>query len=181
MTGDGERLERVRARFWPAGGVRILMIGESPPPGRGFFYTGDSTLFHHTAEVMAAECRFPTDRDLFLRRFAAQGFFLADLSPDRGDKPHKRPDDDDVLEATRRLAGLVTEEHPQFVVGVLREIRDLVRSVVEQSRYPDTPWRCLPFPYYRSTAAQESFRRGLQEVLVEFGCGEGEVVVGSQN
>lgn len=97
------------------------MIGESPPPGRGFFYTGDSTLFHHTAEVMAAECRFPTDRDLFLRRFAARGSSLQTSRPIAATSPT------------------------------------------------------------RSSAAQESFRRGLQEVLVEFGCGEREMVVGSQN
>jgi len=170
MTGDEESLERLRTRFRPTAGVRVLMIGESPPPGRGFFYSGDSTLFRHTSDVMATVCGFPTDRDASLDRFAAAGFFLEDLSPHRGDKPHMRPHADDVIDAIGRLADLVTEEQPQVVVAVLREIRDIVRWIVARSERPTTPLRCLTFPYYRSTSAQGAYRRGLRDVLIEFGC-----------
>jgi hypothetical protein len=170
MPGDEQSLERLRTGFRPTAGVRILMIGESPPPGRGFFYSGDSTLFRQTSDVMASMCGFPTDRDAFLDQFAEAGFFLEDVSPHRGDKPHTRPHADDVMDAIGRLADLVTEEEPQLVVGVLQEIRDIVHWIVARSERPTTPWRCLTFPYYRSTSAQDAYRRGLRDVLVEFGC-----------
>lgn len=169
MTVEEESLERLRTSFRPTS-VRVLMVGESPPPGRGFFYSGDSTLFRHTARVMATYCGFPTDPDPFLREFAAAGFFLTDLSPRRGDKPHLRPNAQDVADSVDRLAELVTDEHPQVVVGVLREIRAFVRSIVEGSGHPGTPWRCLPFPYYRSPSARDAYRRGLGQVVAEFGC-----------
>ncbi len=87
----GADLEVIRAQFLPADGIRVLLVGESPPPGRGFFYTGDSTLFRDTHRVFINRCSFAADEAAFLRQFAEAGFYLADLSGVRGDKPHLRP------------------------------------------------------------------------------------------
>jgi hypothetical protein len=72
-------LEATRARYAPKR-LRVLFLGESPPPIRGFFYTGDSTLFTHTSAVMVHRCSMPTAPERFLRAFQAAGFFLDDYS-----------------------------------------------------------------------------------------------------
>src|SRR4051794_4067480 len=92
---EGE-LEAIRERYRPRGAIRVLMLGESPPRGRGFFYLGESSLYRFTAPVLREECGFPDGVLAFLSRFAQAGFFLDDFSPRRGDKPAARPHDRDV-------------------------------------------------------------------------------------
>jgi hypothetical protein len=81
---DGE-LEAIRCSFRPDK-IRVLLLGESPPPRRGFFYTRDSSLYRFTAPVLQREWNFPTEPAAFLARFAESGFFLDDFSSRRGDK-----------------------------------------------------------------------------------------------
>jgi len=64
-----------------------LLLGDSPPPGRGFFYTGDSSLYRFTAPVLQQESEFPREPQAFRSRFAHAGFVLDDFSSRRGDKP----------------------------------------------------------------------------------------------
>ncbi len=67
-------LVTIRERYRPSA-VRVLLIGESPPPGRGFFYTGESSLFKFTVPVLVQQCGFTAEPAGFLRRFAEAGFF----------------------------------------------------------------------------------------------------------
>lgn len=164
-----EDLEAIRQRFLPAGGIRVLMVGESPPPVRGFFYTGDSTLYRHTQPALVERCRFPSERDPFLARFAREGFYLADISTARGDKPHLRATAPDVQDAAAGLSRLIGAR-TVAVVGVLREIEPLVRAIVEQSDQPGCPWRCLTFPNSRNLGLQDRYRLELRRALQEFGC-----------
>jgi len=168
-----EDLEAIRLGYRPDADIRVLLIGESPPPGRGFFYTGDSTLFRASVPVFAERCGFPSDPEAFLRRFAGEGFYLDDLSTLRGDHPGDRPDADDVKTSLRRLAGMIDEHRPVVVVGVLDRICSLVERVVALSSEPGTPVRCLPFPYWKSESAKREYQRGLRDVLEEFGCSRG--------
>jgi hypothetical protein len=80
----------------------VLLLGESPPPGRGFFYSGDSSLYRFTFPVLSEECGFPTEPTAFLSRFAEARFFLDDFSSTRGDKTAARVGDRDVA---RRSSG----------------------------------------------------------------------------
>jgi hypothetical protein len=163
-------LEAVRRAHLPPDGIRLLLLGESPPPGKGFFYTGDSTLFRATVPVFVEECGFPSGATEFLSAFAGGGFFLEDFSSIRGAKPHLTPQHHEVAGTVRRLAKLVTEYAPVAVVGVLREIEGLVQRVVAESDRPDTPVSSLRFPYYRSPSAQRAYQHGLRRVIAEYGC-----------
>lgn len=155
----------------PPGGIRVLFLGESPPPGKGFFYTGDSTLFRTTVPVFVAKCGFPSEPARFLSAFAEGGFYLEDFSLTRGDKPHLTPDRPDVTATVNRLAKLVSEHAPVVVVGVLREIEDLTRRVVAESERSDTPVQSLRFPHHKSQQAQREYQDGLREVVADYGCG----------
>ncbi len=164
--GDGE-LERLRAGYRPAS-VRLLLLGESPPPGKGFFYLARSTIFTCTRRVLVEHCGFPSEADAFLDAFAAAGFFLDDLSPRRGDQPASRPEDAEVRASVARIATTISCERPLVVVGVLQRIERLVGEAVEQSERPDTPWICLPFPNWRSDSTRKAYESSLRRVIEDF-------------
>ncbi len=165
---DTETLELTRRTFLPGGSLRVLLIGESPPPVRGFFYFGDSSLFRATRPVLCKKLELPHDRDAFLAGFRAAGWFLDDLSTLRGDKPHLRPESIDVLASIDRLADIVESMSPEVVVGVLREIEALVRAVVQRPDGRETPWRCLRFPYHKDPDAVATYQQELSDVISEF-------------
>lgn len=164
-----EDLEAVRAEYRPSR-IRVLMLGESPPPSRGFFYTCDSTLYRVSLPVFDDVCNFPRSCRQFLAAFMKAGFYLDDFSSFRGDHPNERPEAPEVRAAVDRLALLISDHHPVMVLGVLERISYLVAKTVEVSNHPDTPWRCLPFPYHKDAGKQARFTRGLREVLEEVGC-----------
>ena len=160
-------LEQKRMSFLPEGPLRVLMIGESPPPGRGFFYCGDSTLYRATKPILCDRLGFPDDRERFLASFRKSGWYLEDFSTIRGDKPHLRPRAPKVVSAIQRLSDFVGQRRPTVVVGVLLEIAPLVSAVIERSECPQTPWRCLRFPYWRSRPAMAAYQEGLRELIGE--------------
>jgi hypothetical protein len=164
-----DELEAIRLRFRPDP-IRILLVGESPPPSRGFFYTGDSTLFTHTSSVMIEQCGMPAQSAEFLTAFQEAGFFLEDFSTKRGDKPARRPDANDTQAAVERVAEMIRHHMPVAVVAVLLSIRALVDRSVRASG-ADVAVRSLEFPHWRDEGTQNRYRRGLAEILREFGCG----------
>jgi hypothetical protein len=162
-------LEALRERFRPPGGVRLLLLGSSPPPGHGFFYKARSTVFECTRRVLVESCGFPHEAGDFLRAFAEAGFFLDDFSSVRGDKPAERPLDPDVRAGVERIAGSISEQQPLVIVGVLQRIERLLYEAVACSGCPDTPWICLPFPNWRSDGTRKAFEAGLRQVIEDFG------------
>jgi hypothetical protein len=165
-VASGE-LEQLRAEYRPAR-IRLLLLGESPPPGNGFFYLARSTIFTCTRRVLVEQCDFPHDANSFLDAFAAAGFFLDDFSPRRGDQPASRPEDADVRESVARIAEAIGIERPCVVVGVLQRIERLVGEAVEQSQRPETPWICLPFPNWRSDSTRKAYEAALRRVIEDF-------------
>jgi hypothetical protein len=166
---DETNLESIRARFLPDGGVRVLLVGESPPPGRGFFYSADSTLFRETHKVFMDRCGYSEDEVTFLRQFADGGFFLVDLSSVRGDKPHLRQSAPDVLSSLSAVATLIGVR-TIAVVGVLLDIDDLVHAAVKASPKASVRIHSLPFPFHRSEQLQARYRSGLDRILQDVGC-----------
>jgi hypothetical protein len=167
MSGE---LERLREGYRPAPGeLRVLLLGESPPPGDGFLYKARSTTFTCTRRVLVEQCRFPNDAGAFLDAFAAAGFFLDDFSPRRGDQPAGRPGEPDVRASVTRIAATIDYERPLVVVGVLQRIERLVGEAVEQSQHPETPWICLPFPNWRSDSTRKAYEVALRRVIEDFG------------
>jgi hypothetical protein len=167
-ASTGGELEQLRAEYRPAR-VRLLLLGESPPPGSGFFYLARSTIFTCTRRVLVEQCGFPNDASAFLNAFAAAGFFLDDFSPQRGDQPASRPGEPDVRASVARIAATIDSERPLVVVGVLQRIERLVGEAVEQSQRPETPWICLPFPNWRSDSTRKAYEAALRRVLEDFG------------
>jgi hypothetical protein len=172
MSAGNEDLEAIRRGYFPPECIRVLLLGESPPPGRGFFYTGDSTLFRQVVPVFKEACGFPDDdAGFFLPRFAAAGYYLDDFSPKRGDKPAARPDDRDVRAAIDRLGQLIAAQPVIGVLGLLTSIEQLVGDAVGASDRK-VPWRCLPFPHPRNPRNQRLFRDSLLKAVNQWGCGE---------
>ena len=165
MTED---LEAIRRSYLPDR-IRILLLGESPPPRRGFFYLGTSTLYRHTVPVFVSEYGFPDDPKGFLKRFSAAGFYLDDFSSKRGDHPHEKPDSPDVQTAIDRIGELIAEHEPVAVIGVLKRIEALVQRSIESSGRRMTPQRSLRFPHHSNDQAQQLYADGLRSVLAEFG------------
>lgn len=165
---DGD-LEAIRGSFRPTK-IRVLLLGESPPPRRGFFYTGDSSLYRFTAPVLQEQCGFPVEPAAFLARFAESGFFLDDFSSRRGDKPAERAGDCDVRAAVKRIAESVTTDHPTIVVGVLVGLSVLVEAAVKASTRPDTRRQCVAFPHPKNDRGQRRYQEGLREILRSVGC-----------
>jgi hypothetical protein len=164
-----EELERLRDRYRPdARRTRLLLLGESPPPGSGFFYKAQSTLFDSTRRVLAGEFGFPHEPPAFLAAFAAAGFLQEEFSAERGDKPASRLEDPAVQSAVARIARLISADRPIVVVGVLQRIEPLVALAVERSDQPGTPWRCLHFPQWRSERSRQAYQQGLREVIDDF-------------
>jgi hypothetical protein len=162
-------LERLRAEYRPAPGeMTLLLLGESPPPGKGFFYLARSTIFTCTRRVLVEQCGFPHESGAFLDAFAAAGFFLDDFSPRRGDQPASHAADPDVRANVERIAGTIGDERPLVVVGVLQRIERLVGEAVEQSQRPETPWICLPFPNWRSDGTRKAYESALRRVVEDF-------------
>jgi hypothetical protein len=165
-------LERLRAKYRPAhGAMRLLLLGESPPPGRGFFYLARSTIFTCTRRVLVEQCGFPHESGAFLDAFAAAGCYLDDFSPVRGDQPASRPESADVRASVARIAGTIGAERPLVVVGVLQRIERLLGDAVEQSQRPATPWICLPFPNWRSDSTRKAYESALRRVIEDFSLG----------
>ena len=162
-------LERLRAEHRPAqGAMRALLLGESPPPGNGFFYLARSTIFTCTRRVLVEQWDFPQGANAFLDAFAAAGFFLDDFSSRRGDQPASRHEDADVRESVARIAEAIGSERPRVVVGVLQRIERLVGEAVEQSQRPETPWICLPFPNWRSDSTRKAYEAALRRVIEDY-------------
>lgn len=161
---DPTDIERTRERHRPSR-IRVLMLGESPPRGRGFFYTGDSTLFRCTVPVLVRECGFPDDQDSFLARFKEEGFYLHDFSSERGRKPVREPESGEVKASVGRVAELISCERPVVVLGLLRGLLTLVTRSVESSDAPDTPFLCLRFPYHRDEDAKAEYQSELASAL----------------
>jgi hypothetical protein len=169
MTVADSELEQLRAAYRPEHGeLKLLLLGESPPPGNGFFYLARSTIFTCTRRVLVEQCDLPQDANAFLDAFAAAGFFLDDFSPRRGDQPASRPEDADVRESVARIAEAIGRERPRVVVGVLQRIERLVGEAVEQSQRPETPWICLPFPNWRSDSTRKAYEAALRRVIEDF-------------
>jgi hypothetical protein len=162
-------LQSLRNRYRPrAGGIRLLLLGESPPPGSGFFYKAQSTLFDSTRRVLAGEYGFPREPPAFLATFAEAGFLQEEFSAARGDKPASQVEDPSVQAAVVRIGRLISADRPIVVVGVLQRIEPLVALAVERSNQPGTPWRCLHFPQWRSERSRQAYQHGLREVIEDF-------------
>ena len=140
--------ERFRDRYRPDD-VVILMVGEAPPPGETFFYQADSHLFDATREAFSrAWGRMPKGVG-FLEFLQEKGFWLYDMSPLPVNRKRGRPRKEAVAGGVVKLAELIAEADPDFVVAVKTSLEGPVRQAASLAGYPPTRVRVLPFPLYQ--------------------------------
>jgi hypothetical protein len=159
-------LEKLRLRYKPAR-IVLLLVGESPPPHKGFFYDADSPegqLSRSTRRVFedVSGVRF-TDRRDFLSHFKRKGCYLYDLFGPRG-KTILKADRRDQEAAVEKLSNLLRREKPKIALSVLKRTSKLVAKAVERAQIP-VNYRTLPYPT-RNYVTQ--YRSGLAAILTSF-------------
>jgi len=140
-------LEKLRLRYKPAR-IVLLLVGESPPPHKGFFYDADSPegqLSRNTRRVFedASGVEFADRRD-FLNHFKRKGCYLHDLFGPRG-KTIFRASPREREAAVGKLSNLLRQEKPKTTVSVLVRTSKLVAKAIERTRIP-VSYRTLPYP-----------------------------------
>jgi len=160
------RLEKLRLHYKP-GKIVLLLVGESPPPHKGFFYDADSPegqLSRNTRRVFedVSGVEF-TDRRDFLNHFKKKGCYLHDLFGPRG-KTILKADRREQEVAVEKLSTLLQQEKPKTTVSVLKRTSKFVEKAVERAQIP-LDYRTLPYPT-RNYVTQ--YRSGLAEILTSF-------------
>jgi len=157
------RLEKLRLHYKP-GKIVLLLVGESPPRRKGFFYDADSPegqLSRNTRRAFedVSGVRF-TDRKDFLNQFKSKSCYLYDLFKPRG-KTILRADRREREVAVEKLSDLLRQEKPKTTVSVLKRTSKLVEKAVERAQIP-VVFRTLPYPT-RNYVTQ--YRSGLASIL----------------
>jgi hypothetical protein len=151
VIGDDERAdsrERLRARYRPSD-IVVLFVGESAPAGDSFFYQADSNLFLATRE--ACDLAFggvPEGRE-FLRWFKDRGFWLYDLAGRPVNRQRGRPRKFAVSAGVAKLAELIADAEPDFVIAVKTSIEADVRQAADRAGIGGNRILILPFPLYQ--------------------------------
>ncbi len=147
LSHANSRLEKQRLYYKPAR-IVLLLVGESPPPHRGFFYDTDSPegqLSRNTRRVFedVSGVEFADRRD-FLSHFKRKGCYLFDLFKPRGKTIH-RADRREKEVAVEELSNLLRQEKPKITVSVLKRTSKLVEKAIERAQIP-VSYRALPYP-----------------------------------
>lgn len=145
----------------------LLLVGESPPPRKGFFYDADSPegqLSRNTRKVFEdlSGVEFADRRD-FLNHFKRKGRYLFDLFKPRG-KTIYTADRREKEVAVEELSNLLRQEKPQITVSVLKRTSKLVEKAIERAQIP-VSYSALPYPT-RNYATQ--YRSELATILTSF-------------
>ncbi len=144
---ENGHLEKLRIAFKPSR-IVLLLVGESPPPHRGFFYdptVPEGQLSRNTRKTFQDQFRIEyADRQAFLSAFQAKGCYLFDLFKQRG-KTFPTTTREERNAAVVELRSFLQEEKPRLVVSTLRRISGLVEEAVKTSQLT-VEYRTLPYP-----------------------------------
>ena len=145
----------------------LLLVGESPPPHKGFFYDAtapEGQLSRNTRRAFedVSGVKF-IDRKDFLNQFKRKGCYLHDLFKPRG-KTILRADRREREVAVEKLSNLLQQEKPKITVSVLKRTSKLVGRAIERAQIP-VDYRTLLYPT-RNYVTQ--YRSGLAEILTSF-------------
>ncbi len=147
MLRENDDLEKLRAAFKPSK-IVLLLVGESPPPHRGFFYdptVAEGQLSRNTRKTFQDHFLVEyADRQEFLKRFQTKGCYLFDLFKQRG-KTFATTTKQERNAAVEELGNFLQEEQPRLVASTLRRISGLVEEAVKTSQLT-VEYRTLPYP-----------------------------------
>lgn len=140
--------EVLRNRYRPED-VEVLLVGESAPAGGTFFYAANSNLFQATREAFERALGPMPHGDDFLAKFAEMSFWLYDMVEEPVNRKPGRPRKHAVSAGVERLAALIRELEPDYVVGVKTSIEGPVKRAASIAGFPAGQVRILPFPLYQ--------------------------------
>ena len=150
MSSTESDLENLRRCYRPSR-IVLLLVGESPPPRKGFFYDEGSTegpLSRNTRKLFEDlfDKRYPAKRD-FLNDFQSKGCFLVDLFKERGKTVYKATQQEKAA-AVATLCSLIRDAKPRNVVSVLKRTSRLVEIAAREAKVP-VRFKPLPYPTYK--------------------------------
>ncbi len=144
---ENGHLEKLRIAFKPSR-IVLLLVGESPPPHRGFFYdptVPEGQLSRNTRKTFQDQFRIEyADRQAFLNDFQAKGCYLFDLFKQRG-KTFPTTTKEERNLAIEELGRFLQAGKPSLVASTLRRISGLVEEAVKTSHLT-VEYRTLPYP-----------------------------------
>ena len=145
MSATVQDKEIIRQLYKPDR-IKVLLVGESPPSSRRFFYEGD-TLTQYTREAFARVfgevCGLSNGE--FLEFFQSSGFYLDDLClmPVNGLTPAARKacHREGVSPLAKRLAA----SKPEYIVAIMKGIGEYVKQAIVQAGLDENQFECIPF------------------------------------
>src|ERR1700678_3003819 len=148
--------KKLRARYRPLK-IKVLFVGEAPPPGGRFFYAGNSQMYRHLREALQSRLGNPHD---FLQAFKDRGYFLDDLVLEPFDQIPAKERAPILKQNIPRLAQRMTRYQPEIVITLLKRIDPYVQDAISRAR-ADVKHYCVPSP---GNGQQSNFRREMAEI-----------------
>ena|SRR5438477_218161 len=141
MTDDMKEVEAARARFRPAK-ITTLFVGESAPISGDFFYYGNNAMLSHMQRAVEQALG---ERDDFLERFKAYGWYLDDLvlTPVNHLKNPERKAQ--CQSAQPSLTARIAEYQPLAIVSLMVGIKHIVEAAAVAAGN-NSPRFAVPFP-----------------------------------
>jgi len=163
MSSTESNLENLRLYCRPSR-IVLLLVGESPPPRKGFFYDATSTegpLSRNTRKLFEDlfDKQYPARRD-FLNDFQSKGCYLVDLFKKRG-KTVNDATQQEKAAAVSALRSLILDAKPRNVVSVLKRTSKLVEIA---TRGAEASVLHHPLPYPTRNSIKE-YSSGLRLIL----------------
>ncbi len=160
-----QHLEELRLRYKPPT-ILLLLVGESPPPNKGFFYdttVPEGQLSRNTRKVFENMNKMKyASREEFLAQLKARHCYLTDLFKQRGQTIHKA-DKPERQKAVRQLTNILQKEKPRVVISVLKRIQEPVEEAVRRADVR-VSHRSI---YYPTRQFIPRYRSGLHAILSE--------------
>lgn len=140
--------ELFRQRYRPDD-IVVLLVGESAPEGGTFFYQADSHLFHATREAFERAYGSAPTGVAFLEMLKEQGIWLYDMAAEPVNRKRGRPRAAAVSAGVVRLAELIADAEPDFVIAVKTSLESPVGQAAALAAFPADRLRIWPFPLYQ--------------------------------
>ena len=149
------KFERIRKKFKPKK-IKILLIGESPPEGRDFFYELKSSLYEYTKKAYLNTYKKDiSNKGEFLKLFIKSGIYLDDLCH------HPINNFDDPLKEIKRkrskpfLTKRLKSYNPDVIVilmiGIEKHVKEAIKlsgikcKKIYTTHFPSMSWHNLYF------------------------------------
>jgi predicted transcriptional regulator len=143
-----DHYEALRQRYRP-NRIDTLLVGESRPAGRTFFYLANSNLYYATHEAFQLALGPMPTGNAFLDLLRDRGVWLYDLADAPVDRMRGRPRRDTVRARASELVDLLRKSPPRLVIAVKKDLATTVRQAMEDAELDRDRLHVLPFPLYQ--------------------------------